>query len=68
MVSLPTRYALKVSDDWPIHILMAKLGENPTGWPVPVQRVMTILQPLQTLEFGRRCVSTPHSATRLALI
>ena len=57
---LPARYALKVSDDRPIQIFIAKPGENPTGWAVPVQRVLTILKPLQALEFSRRSVSTPR--------
>jgi hypothetical protein len=65
---MPAHYALKVSDDRPIDIFVAKLRENPTGWAVPVQGVLTILKPLQALEFSRRCVSTPRSAARLALI
>jgi hypothetical protein len=65
---MPARYALKVSDDRPIHIFIAKLGENPTSWAVPVQRVLTILKPLLALEFSRCCVSTPRLAAHLALI
>src|SRR5712691_5073759 len=59
---MPARHALKMIDDRPIHIFVAKLGENPAGWAVPVQRVLTILKPLQALKFSRRCLSTPRSA------
>jgi hypothetical protein len=59
MVGLPARYPLKVSDDRPIHVFIAKPGENPAGWSVPVQWVLTILKPVQALEFSRRRVSTP---------
>src|SRR5437867_3483559 len=45
---MPTRHALKVIEDRRIQIFVAKPGENPTGWAVPVQRMLTVLQPLQT--------------------
>jgi hypothetical protein len=65
---LPTRYALKVSDDRLFYVFVAKLGENTTGWAVPVQRVLTILKPVQALEFSRRRVSMPRSVAPLAPI
>ena len=47
-VWMPARHALEVFDDRPIQIFVAKPGENPTGWAVPVQRMLTVFQPLQT--------------------
>ena len=51
---MPAHYSLKMSNDRPIQIFVVKPGENPTGWTVPVQPVLTILKPLQALEFSRR--------------
>ena len=65
---MPARYTLKLSDDWQIQIFVAKLGEDPSGWTVPVQRVPTILKPLQALEFSSRKPSTACLAARSALI
>jgi hypothetical protein len=45
---MPARYLLKEIDDRPVQIFVAKSGKNPTGWAVPVQRMLTVLQPLQT--------------------
>src|SRR6266851_3731430 len=58
---MPARHALKVIDDRPVQIFVAKPGENPAGWAVPVQRMLTILKPLQALEFSRRCVIAARS-------
>ena len=43
---MPVRHVLEVIDDLPIQIFVAKAGENPAGWAVPVQRVLTVLKPL----------------------
>src|SRR5215468_2026247 len=59
---MPARHALKVIDDRPIQIFVAKLAEHPTGWAVPVQRVLTVLEPLQAPEFSPRSASAPCSA------
>jgi hypothetical protein len=48
-VSMPARHALKMIDDRPIQIFVAKPGENPAGGAVPVERVLTVLEPLQAL-------------------
>src|SRR6267378_4203662 len=64
---MSARHALKEIDDRPIQIFVPKLAENPTGWAVPVQRVLTVLKPLQALEFSSRCVSTPRSASARTL-
>ena len=61
---MPARRALEVVDDRPIQIFVAKLAEHPAGWAVPVQRMLTVLKPLQALEFSRRSVSTPRSTAR----
>src|SRR5947209_5765301 len=45
---MPARQALNVIDDRPIQILVVKPGEDPTGGAVPVQRMPTGLEPLQT--------------------
>jgi hypothetical protein len=46
---MPARHALKVIDDRPIQILVAKPRENPAGRAVPVQRMLTVLEPPQAL-------------------
>jgi hypothetical protein len=33
---MPARHTLQVIDDRPIQIFVAKAGENPAGWAVPV--------------------------------
>jgi hypothetical protein len=43
---MPPRYALKLADDRTVQIFVLKLFENPTGWAIPVQWVLTILKPL----------------------
>jgi hypothetical protein len=44
---MPARHTVEVIDDRPIQIFVAKPGEHPAGWAVPVQRVLTVLEPLQ---------------------
>jgi len=44
---MSARHALKVIDDRPIQIFVAKPREDPAGGAVPVQRVLTVLEPLQ---------------------
>jgi hypothetical protein len=44
---MPARNALKVVDDRPIQIFVAKPGENPAGRAIPVQRVLAGLKPLE---------------------
>ena len=51
---MPARYALKVIDDGPFQIIVPKPGEDSAGWAIPVQRMLTILKPLQALELSRR--------------
>ena len=46
-VSMPASHALEVIDDRPIKIFGAKPRENPAGGAVPVQRVLTVLEPPQ---------------------
>ena len=67
---MQTRHAFKMIDDWPIQILVAKPGENPASWAVPVEWVLTILQSLEALGLSLRvalgesgfqhaCLTTP---------
>ena len=65
---MPARNALKVTDDLPIQIFVAKLVENPTDWAIPVERVLTILKPPQALEFSSRQASIPRLAARLLFL
>src|SRR5262249_16176494 len=62
-ISITMRHALKVIDDRPIQVFVAKLAEHPMGWAVPVQRARTVLKPLQPLEFSGFCVSGPRSTS-----
>jgi hypothetical protein len=65
---MPPRYALKLRGDRPTHIFLAKLGESPSGWAVPVQRVLTILKPSEAFECASRWASLPRLAARLGLL
>jgi len=45
-VWISPRHSLEVSDDRPVQIFVAKLGENPIRWAIPVQGALTVIQPL----------------------
>ena len=64
---MQVRHALKVIDDRPIQIFIAKLDENPAGWAFPVQRVRSVLKPLQARTLRGTTARVGHSCNWIQL-
>ena len=58
---MPTRRALEVFDNRPIQIFVAKSGEDPAGWAVPVERVLAVFKITDFLgRFSERVASIDY--------